>query len=253
MDTKIKNITTASKTTTSKASKKKEDPPHTPPPPQKETTPPFHSIWTYFFIIGLMFLFIGLFSVQIKTPILFSDDRWYLTILFGVLLSVLPGFVLMIYHFFMKGTKYGDAYGRALLCVFIILFPMFVMIELLPAFSEIFENSIGYWILKTFPVIQYDPLIKDIFKLKPPYNTTEINQNTSFLITLFKASENEFEKLWANINGPSSNSAYYFTIDDKAKESLKKNVLLKNRFGKLVWLYLASVLSVIVSLKYVQS
>jgi hypothetical protein len=118
-----------------------------------------------------------------------------------------------------------------------------------PNLISIFENTLGYWYIHIWGL---DGLMKEIVKSNIFDKIDVKNFNYNFLIT--QINMNNVEDI-INSNGKTGiNSPLDFTIqfDNNKKTSqtslLKSLVYTKNTFGHYVWVYLASIVAILVSI-----
>jgi hypothetical protein len=222
----------------------------TPTDDENKTLPPTFSIVFIFVIIGVLFIIFTFLSLFLPNEILNIDpenithftDKMYTIFLFTSLFLFLSfGYIFgFLYVFLLNGIQYKKVLGYICLCVFSILFPIFIVVLFFSEFVKIFENSIGYGLLSCFQKTNINNLFINDDKTNPI--------DKSFLITLFTpVSFGETLKEFQNVN----NKPFSLNEENETITSLLKYVLMKNRIGKLCWAYLASVLSVVISLKYI--
>jgi hypothetical protein len=219
---------------------------------ENKTLPPTFSIVFVFVIIGGLFIIFTFLSLFLPNKILNiapeninnKTDMMYTIFLFVSLFLFLSfGYIFgFLYVFLLKGIQYKKVLIYICLCVFSILFPIFIIVLFFSEFVKIFENSIGYGLLTFFQ----NKNINELFINDD--NTTPIDN--SFLITLFTPVS--FGETLKKIRNSDEKKPFILNEENVTTiQNLLKYVLIKNRIGKLCWAYLASVLSVIISLKYI--
>lgn len=221
------------------------------------------SMYSIFFTIGIIFIIITFFSIvnlpNFIHPVFYKNDFWFLITIFIILFFVLSfGYIYgFLYIYIFNGTNHSKAIKNICLCVFIILFPIFVLLQS-PVFVKIFENSIGYFLISFFQgktvnelfTINTNIINTDNENTNPTNITDYVQQNKTFLLTLFTI--DTYHKLMEEIN--KNQISLPFSINNSNNnnnDNLIKYIYMKNRIGKLCWIYLASVISAIVSIKYI--
>jgi hypothetical protein len=125
-----------------------------------------------------------------------------------------------------------------------------------PLLVQIFENTIGYWLLQYFELRELTDEVFSSKTMDPIKDNAKSNEfDYSFLITRFNLDNlEELIEYGKNCKG-NRDSAYLLGLDfnfileyDEQEKRVRDMVHLKNTIGHYIWVYLSSVVALIVSM-----
>ena len=214
-------------------------------------------VWLVLFIIAIIF------PIPLGLIYMFTYHKstsWYRSLLLFALVTGLGYIACLLFYRTMimndKQAKIDKMGAKDALFVFWNTLASFLIVAITmfglgtnPNLISIFENTLGYWYIHIWGL---DGLMKEIVKSNIFDKIDVKNFNYNFLIT--QINMNNVEDI-INSNGKTGiNSPLDFTIqfDNNKKTSqtslLKNLVYTKNTFGHYVWVYLASIVAILVSI-----
>jgi len=214
-------------------------------------------VWLVLFIIAIIF------PVPLGLIYMFTYHKstsWYRSLLLFALVTGLGYIACLLFYRTMimndKQAKIDKMGAKDALFVFWNTLASFLIVAITmfglgtnPNLISIFENTLGYLYIHIWGL---DGLMKEIVKSNIFDKIDVKNFNYNFLIT--QINMNNVEDI-INSNGKTGiNSPLDFTIqfDNNKKTSqtslLKNLVYTKNTFGHYVWVYLASIVAILVSI-----
>ena len=212
-------------------------------------------------------------------------------LIFFVLWLFVCFFNMMFFNTIFENRKMQNIFYITTVCFFGIVGSTFLIIGNIPSLVEIFENTIGYWILNIPYIFNLNETMQ-IFKSK---NFKNINVFIPFNILLTTFSIFNINDVFNQIDKKISNKNEYFKIsynDDKiinsknvksetgmnydfyidytellvnnkekgntyksinnmVHDNLLKLVLAKNNIGHMIWVYISTVISIMISMNSV--
>ena len=152
----------------------------------------------------------------------------------------------------LKTETWGNVIKTTSIYYFGIVASTFIIIGQIPSLVEIFENTIGYWIIK-FSFVSYIgglPYLKetmDMFKSKSFENIKDdANYEIPFDVLLTTFDLPAFHDTYDSLNANQIDKDFYIAeTTEKKKNDLLHLVLAKNNIGHMVWIYIASIITIL--------
>ena len=196
-----------------------------------------------------------------------SKKTSYQLSLFLVLWGIVYGMNLLIFDFSLGIKEPLNIFYMTSLYFFGLVGATFIIIGNIPSLVEVFENTLGYWLLG----LSYFNLTKTMKSFKSKH-FTNITENEKFeipfnvLLTTFNIYE--FNETFTsfisekNNNGGNGNNGdnttndisadFYLDIHDDPKNNYKNELLnlvcIKNSVGHFTWVYIASIISILLTI-----
>jgi hypothetical protein len=208
---------------------------------------------------------------------------------FGVFITIVISLFLVIFGIYYKGVLNGKqnkkAAGIIFLCIMSIMTITFILTTpIIKSFTNIvtiFENTIGYSVI----CLMYSKPIQSVLSVlfvNPEFKNTSIfpYSHTSYFFILSVLSIYNFSEIFSKLNKPDDNTPYPydFYIDnsspysrkdddpnikkiitninngnervDEIKTYIAKLIIMKYMIGHFCWIYFASIITCMVSIKF---
>jgi hypothetical protein len=119
---------------------------------------------------------------------------------------------------------------------------------------KMFENSIGYYIVRSWYLWSKNFDLNTIFKYHTDFCSANTNQDLSFLLTFFEIKDVTDFNL-SKINNilkfkTGESDIFQCNADDASINFLKEMIIYKYRIGNYLWFFMTSVFEVLINLKY---
>ncbi len=155
---------------------------------------------------------------------------------------------MMIYVFYLNGSRKLYALKIIGACILLIIGPMFLLCNSSP-FVKIFENSIGYMIARFISFRSnesFSTFMKNLFT-----HTSFQDIDFTFVFSLFTL--NNFGTLLHDIGTKRTESNFYINPTYATQENIKHlldAVIRKNTIGHMCWIYFTTIASSLIAIKY---
>jgi hypothetical protein len=206
------------------------------------------SVWGIFITIGVFYSIILLFCTNLNI----NSFNFLCFIFIFTIIFLLLYIFFVINKLVLNGNLNFKVFFYILICLFSIIFPIFFILCIekfmkCNSFIQIFENTIGYFLICLPYFSDYTTNLSNYFMLNDKINCNSIKNliDLKYLITLINC--NTFNEDYTKIHN--SQVDIFFNVGDN--EKIQRVVNEKNRYGILCWFYLTSAIAVIITTKYI--
>ena len=215
----------------------------------------FISIWIVLF--GVIFPVIS--TISMIKNIVETNYLVYLSIV-TIVCSVLLHGLLMAFLLGVNSLRESVFISSLIACitVFITFLSLTLDSFINGNLIKMYENSIGYFIIRNWYSIKYGIDLNKMFQYHPKFMKEHANRDLSFLLTLFEIKDTmelNSESIKNILNTKVGNDIFIFNNSDETAAAeyiskLKEMILYKYQIGNTFWFFFTSIFGVLVNLKF---